>query len=613
MAFTTKRERTSVNLQRLKPVCGSAFTAGLKPGPPKAKSILQFFQRFVLLSLLWIGLAASVSARQLKIEKFSAEIFVQPDSTLDVTETIEANFIGVWHGLYRTIPVEYVTPQGFNYSLFVKLDGVTDAAGQTLKVESSRQGHYLKWKIYIDDATDVHRTIHVHYQVRNGLKFFEDHDELYWNVTGDEWDVPIGDASAQILLPPDVTGVRTNEFTGSYGSRAQNANVSVSENTVEVSMLRPLSFHEGLTIVVGWDKGFVKEPGTSDLIGQFLESNWPVFLPIPIFLFMFWLWYTRGRDPRVGPIAVQYSPPEGMTPAEAGTLVDEDAAMRDITATIVDLAVRGYIVIEEKEKSEMLGLVHNKEYVFHLKKGLREWTGLKAHELALLAGIFSNGAQTDVNLSSLQNEFYKNLPGIKNNIFDALMQHGYFQHRPDYVRSGYVAGGVVLGVLLFLTGNWFSQKTGVALVPFFIAAIVSGAIIAGFGWFMPARTANGAKALAGVLGFEDFLTHVEADHMERVSQTPETFEKFLPFAMALGVEKKWVGAFQNIYSQPPSWYQGGNYSGGFYPLMFVNSLDNMTMRASSVMASAPRSSGGSGFGGGGSSGGGFGGGGGGGF
>ncbi len=130
---------------------------------------------------------------------------------------------------------------------------------------------------------------------------------------------------------------------------------------------------------------------------------------------------------------------------------------------------------------------------------------------------------------------------------------------------------------------------------------------------MPARTSDGIKALAGVLGFEDFLTHVESDHMTRISQTPETFEKFLPYAMALGVEKKWVGAFQNIYLQPPSWYQGGYYDGGFHPIIFVNSLDNMTTRASAVMASAPRSSGGSGFGGGGSSGGGFGGGGGGGF
>jgi uncharacterized membrane protein len=619
MAFTTRRNHGQSQLQRLKPVSNNALTAGLTPGSPERASLRSrrtlrnLFKGAAALVLLVIGLAASASARELKIEKFSAEVFVQQDATLDVTEAIEVNFIGAWHGLYRTIPVEYVTPQGFNYSLFVKFLGATDAAGQPLKVESSRQGHYLKWKIYVDDATDVDRTIHLHYQVRNGLKFFEDHDELYWNVTGDEWDVPVGDASAQIMLPPGVTGVRTNEFTGSYRSRGQDADVTASENTVEASMTRPLSFHEGLTIVVGWDKGFVKEPGTSDLINQFFESNWPIFLPIPVFLFMFWLWSTHGRDPRVGPVAVQYAPPEGMSPAEAGTLVDEQAAMRDITATIVDLAVRGYIVIEEKEKSGMMGLVHNKDYVFHLKKNAKEWAGLKSHELVLLAGIFSNGAETDVELSSLQNQFYKNLPSIKESIFDALMQHGYFLHRPDYVRSGYVTGGIAFGVAFFLVGNWLSQKTGVAVAPFLVAAILSGAIIVGFGWFMPARTADGAKALAGVLGFEDFLTHVESDHMNRISQTPETFEKFLPFAMALGVEKKWVGAFQNIYSQPPSWYQGGYYNGGFYPIMFINSLDNMTMRASSVMASAPRSSGGSGFGGGGMSGGGFGGGGGGGF
>ena len=179
--------RGPVKLQRLKPVRCSEFAAGLKPGPPTpCKSLV----RLALLLLFSFALAASASARTLKIEKFSAEIIVEPDSSLDVTETIEANFIGVWHGLYRTIPVEYVTPQGFNYTLFVKLDSATDAAGQSLKVESSRQGHYLKWKIYVDDATDAERTIHLHYVVRNGLKFFEDHDELYWNVTGDEWDEP---------------------------------------------------------------------------------------------------------------------------------------------------------------------------------------------------------------------------------------------------------------------------------------------------------------------------------------------------------------------------------------------------------------------------------------
>ncbi len=178
-------------------------------------------RRFALLSLLLLIFAASASARQLKIEKFSAEIFVQSDAALDVTETIQADFIGAWNGLYRTIPIQYVTPQGFNYTLFVTLESATDSDGRALKVETSHQGHYLKWKIYVDGATDAVRTITLHYRVDNGVKFFEDHDELYWNVTGDEWDVPLDDVSAEIMLPSGVTGVRASEFTGAYGSRAQ--------------------------------------------------------------------------------------------------------------------------------------------------------------------------------------------------------------------------------------------------------------------------------------------------------------------------------------------------------------------------------------------------------
>jgi len=259
MAFKAKQTRSQAELQRQKTFCSARLQAGTDDSskcPPEGGryiSKIRVFHRAAILALFLMAVAATASARQLKIEKFSAEIFVQPDSSLDVTETIEVGFIGVWHGLYRTVPIEYETPQGFNYSLFVTLQEATDQAGQKLKVESSRDGHYLKWKIYVDDATDVDRTIHLRYKVRNGLKFFEDHDELYWNVTGDEWDVPVGNASAQIFLPQGVTGVRTNEFTGSYGSRAQNANVKASENSVEVSMVRPLAFHEGLTVVVGWD------------------------------------------------------------------------------------------------------------------------------------------------------------------------------------------------------------------------------------------------------------------------------------------------------------------------------------------------------------------------
>jgi hypothetical protein len=580
----------------------------------RAKRGIPFRSSLLHLALLFLlAFAAPASARELKIQRFSSEIFVQPDSSLDVTETIDVNFIGAWHGMYRSIPIEYPSPQGFNYTLFVKLISA-ETSGQTLKVESSRQGSYLKWKIYVDNATDVTRTITLHYRVTNGVRFFEDHDELYWGVTGEDWDVPLENVSAEVFLPTGTTGIRDDKFTGSYGSRGQDAEAVIDGTRVQFLALRTLALHEGLTAVVIWDKGFVAPPSTGQLIQQFLASNWPLFFPVLVLGIMYWLWFTRGRDPRTAPIAVQYEPPDGLTPGEAGTLVDDNVAMRDITATIVDLAVRGYLVIEEKDKSQMMGLVSNKDYIFHMKKNLAEWAGLKPHELMILAGIFSNGAMPDVNLSSMQNSFYTKIPGITNGIFDALMQRGYFLHRPDYVRSGYVTGAIAGAIVMIALGGSIATRTGMAPAPFFVAGILSGLIIAGFGWFMPARTAAGAKALAGVLGFEQFLTHVESDRITRMEKTPETFEKFLPFAMALGVEKKWVGAFQNIYSQPPSWYQGGFQGGVFYPIMFVNSLDNMTAHASSVMSSAPRSSsGGSGYGGGGYSGGGFGGGGGGGF
>jgi uncharacterized membrane protein len=150
-------------------------------------------------------------------------------------------------------------------------------------------------------------------------------------------------------------------------------------------------------------------------------------------------------------------------------------------------------------------------------------------------------------------------------------------------------------------------------LPFLIGGILSGLIICFFGWFMPAHTEDGARALENVLGFEDFLAHVESDRFNRMIKTPQMFEKFLPFAMALGVEKNWSKAFQGVMTQPPGWYQGGS-GPVFYPVNFTNDLSSMSSRAGAVMASAPRSSGGSGFGGGGGfSGGGFGGGGGGGF
>ena len=529
-----------------------------------------------------------------------------------VTETVSPRFEGAWNGIERLIPIEYRTPQGFNYSLLLDRVTVTDEQGTPLRFESSRERHYRNFRIWIPGATDGTRTFVMKYRVRNGLKFFEDHDELYWNVTGDEWDVPIEQASVRIILPPHATGVRAQAFTGAYGAREQAATVSIIGSGIEMTMTRPLGFREGLTAVVGWDKGLVTAPTALDQARISFVSNWPLGIPLLIFGVMYRLWSTRGKDPRLRPIAVRYEPPDHLTPAEIGTLVDESPDTRDITATVVDLAVRGYLRITERKAEHLLGLWSSMDYLFRRARPRQEWGTLPAFERLLLEALFKDSEADEVLLSSLENRFYKSLSGIRDAIFDSLHRRKYYSQRPDRVKQGYLVGGIALGILLTIALAVLADRWGLAPLTALAAGLLSGVIVVGFGRIMPARTQQGTRALEGVLGFEEFLTRVEADRFDRVIKTPELFEKFLPYAMALGVEKNWARAFESIVMTAPAWYQGSELA-QFNTRGFTSRMGDMASRTGSTMTSAPRSSGGSGFSSGGSSGGGFGGGGGRGF
>ena len=566
--------------------------------------------RPALLLLLLLSATPAQAQRSLTIKRFDATIVVTPDGSVDVTESITAGFTGSWNGIFRTVPVEYRTPQGFNWTLRLDLLGVTDGDGRPLEVESSRERHYIKYKIRVPGAVDATRTVLIHYRAANGLRFLEDHDELYWNVTGDEWDVPIELATARIELPAAATGVRAIAFNGVYGSTARDAVVKTEGTTVRVTMPHRLDFHEGLTAVVGWDKGLVSPPSEAEKAVGVLASNWPLGIPILVFLAMFTLWRRVGRDPRRLPVAVQYEPPDSITPAEAGTLMDESADMRDITATVTDLAVRGHLRIEEREQSALFGLITRQEYIFHRLQpaGLPP---LVAHEEQVFRGIFARG-KNEVKLSELENEFYKILPAVKTQIFKRLIDRGLYRSRPDRVKSHWRVGAIVVVGLIISLGVVLSAKFQLTPVPFILAALVTGLIVFLFSRYMPARTTAGARTLERLLGFEEFLSRVEKENYERVVKTPEMFERYLPFAMAFGVERKWAKAFQNIYREPPKWYVGSN-SSAFDLGRLSNSLSDLSDRAQSVMTSSPRSSSGSGFSSGGSSGGGSGGGGGGGW
>ena len=563
---------------------------------------------------LFLAVAAATPAvaqeRSLAIENFSTLIRVNQDATLDIQETIAARFTGKWNGIYRTVPVEYRTPQGFNWSIHLDLLGATDGSGQPLEVETKRERHYIKYKIWIPGAEDASRVISLRYRVHNGLRFFEDHDELYWNATGDEWDVPLGLVTAQVELPSGAAGIRTSAFTGAVGSTASDAIIDTSGTSVSFALQRGLGYREGLTVVIGWNKGVVTEPTTSDKAVGFLRSNWPLIIPLPVFLIAFMFWKRRGKDPESRPIVVQYEPPERLSPAEAGTLIDNAADMRDITATMVDLAVRGFIRIEEREESKLFGLVKDQNFYLHRLKNASDEATLAVHERRVLDGIFDSRG-TVVSLDDLKNEFYTELPKIRDGIFAQLLTHGYYRARPDKVQAAWCAGAIGVGVLVAFGGSMISSALSMTPVPFIVAGVLSCIILMAFAAVMPARSESGARMLEKVKGFEEFLRRVESPQFAHVKLTPELFDRCLPFAMAFGVEQKWAKAFEGIYREPPNWYAGGSMH-RFSAMHFSSQLSSFTTSAGSTMASSPRSSSGSGFSGG-SSGGGGGGGGGGGF
>jgi uncharacterized membrane protein YgcG len=564
--------------------------------------------------LLLIG--ADAAARSLAIHRLDVSIDVAADGSITVEERILIQFTGAWNGIYRTIPVDYQTPQGLKYSLRLSIDSVQDQPGRDLKYEMSRERTYRKLKIFVPGAQDSTHTIYIRYRVANALRFFEEHDELYWNVTGDEWDVPIEAAAATVQLPAAVSGVRGTAFRGRYGSTERN-NVSIAPHLVRVSTAG-LGFHEGLTAVVGWNPGVVHRPTRVERGFETLRSNWRLATPFFAFAVMGLLWVTRGRDPKPGPITTLYEPPQDMSPGEAGTLIDDRVDMRDITATIVDLAVRGLIRIDELRD----GLGPASGYTFTSLRPHEAWAALKPHERLLMEGLFETADRVPTSL--LRNAFYKRLSGIQNAITSA-------NEAKYYVKDPYAldalailigtlifAGPILLAIASFLTGGFFGMP-GTAT---FVSGFLTGSIMVGFGVVLPRRSKAGTGELEKVLGFQEFLSRVEGDRLERIRQTPDLFEKYLPYAMALGVESEWGNAFREIYIQAPSWY-GGSPNESFNASSFSGRMESMSSNLDTVFTSTPRaesssssdrswSSSGSGFSGG-SSGGGFGGGGGGGF
>ncbi len=567
----------------------------------------------MLLFICLAALAIPSHAKSWRITDFHDTVTISQSGKALVTERLNIQFEGEWHGIHRTIPVEYPGPRGTNYTLFLDIRSVTDGSGNKLKYESHASKGFRDLKIYIPDAVDSEKVVQIEYAVENGIRYFENYDEFYWNVTGNDWPVPIDHASAFVRLPPNTAGsLRAQAFTGAYGSAGRESTAEVNGADVTFETTAALPMRGGLTIDVYIPKGMLKQPGPLTRLFWFLESNPIIFLPFVTLGVMYLVWSRWGRDPDPGmSVAPLYEPPKNLSPAEAGTLIDDQIDPRDITSTLVDLAVRGYVKIEEVDEKVLL--FHRKDYVFHLLKPREEWKNLAPHERVMLENIYAGGG-TQTRLSSLKNQFYRALPLIRTDIISSLRSKGVYLLDPDSANAYSIVAAIVILVPFAL-----AQFTGYANFFNSIGSLIVALLVSALIWWlfarrMTAKTVQGGRTLVAVLGLQEFMNRVEADRLKRMP--PDTFEKFLPYAMALGVEHTWAQKFAGIVQNPPQWYVSPTpyHLGGFNPVLFASSMHSMSGDMHQVFVSAPRSnssgSGWSGGGGGGFSGGGFGGGGG---
>lgn len=551
-----------------------------------------------------------------KIGAFEVDISINRDSSISVSEKITYDFgENQKHGIFRNIPVAYKA-RGGNYNLKISDISVSNESGHPAYGFSSRKsGRNEEIKIGDPDIlVGGVKTYVINYKITGAFNYFDDHDEFYWNVTGNEWNVPIDSAAAKVVLPDYISKEKLTRacYDGGYGSGEICAEIAVHDagdglvNAVSFADYK-LGLGEGLTIVLGFPKGFVAEPTFLGTLFRVGSDNPVLLLPFAVFAVLFYLWFTLGRDPSGSKVIVpQYEAPDGLTPAEVGTLVDSFAQNRDVSAEIIDLAVRGYLKINKTEKQNLIGLASG-DYLLEKLKDDKDIPN--AFDRRLMKAVFQGKDRTLI--SGLEKKSADDLKKVKDDIYTALVGKGYFVQDPQKVRRGFFIAGGVMSFIAFFFGNMFSS------VYSFFSFSVSAALIFVFGFIMPERTRKGVLAQEAILGLKRYIVAAEKDRINfhnAPEKNPATFEKLLPYAMVFGAEKEWAKQFEGMYKEPPSWYGVGSFQGAFSPIVFVGDMRSFSSSAGSVLSAAAAGksgfSGGGGFGGG-FSGGGFGGGGGG--
>ncbi len=487
-----------------------------------------------------------------RVPAYRIEIQVRPDISLQVHEQYQVDFRqDPHHGIYRQIPVFY--RRGI---LFQNL------RLQVLKVLRNQNPEpyktWLRGRDLMIRIGSPHRrvsgleTYDLVYRIRYGLDFENDSAYLYFNAVGPQWSVPLEHGVVVVTLPPNTPYGTAHAWLGPPGSRRHRIPAQVlDERHLLFQPREAVMPGQAFTVVVAMPARFFVKPDLMEQIWHQFTDNLVFLIPLFTFFLLLGAWYRWGRDPALRRrVVVRYDPPADLTPGEAGVLVDERVNPRDLAATLLDLARRGYLVIQSEARKMLFFTVHR--YRLTLKKP--DLSDLKMHEKALLEALFPYPRVEDTTVEHLEirERLRRKIGRITRAFYRAVTRAGYFPVAPNWVRVGVFslgivifAGAILLGTLKVLQG------------PLILSFLFSAVLVMAFSPFMPRKTPKGVRKYLEVKGFEEFLRRVDRDRIQRLGRDADAyFAELLPYAVVFGVEDRILEAFDGLLSGSPTWFVG---------------------------------------------------------
>jgi uncharacterized membrane protein YgcG len=519
----------------------------------------------LLLLLLLLSVEAVADER---ILEFHSDILVMPDGWIDVTETIKvrAEGIRIRRGIYRDFPTEYRDKYGNDVIVgFDILSVLRNNSPEDFHTQGIRDGirtYFGNSDRYINSGE---HTYTFRYRASRMLGFFENHDELYWNVTGVNWEFPIDNASATVSFGFDVSAgdLTAEAYTGAFGytNRDYTSRIDGS-GRVEVETTKVLPALNGLTIVVTWPKGFVSEPSDLDRIGWLLSDNANLLIALVgyalLLAYYIPVWRHFGKDPDEGVLVTRYEPPKGFSPASLRYIRQMYYDDKVMTAAVVNLGVKGYLRIDVEEGSDGflgIGAEEDKYLLVKTDPGLGA-PPMAAGEQELYDALFK-GRKSIL----LDQDNHEKLGDAKSEHRQSLAKD-YKQHYFKYNGLLNVPAVLLLVVTAVISLGAGPSPWSILTIGLMVVTTITFAVI------MKRPTLRGRKLLDEIIGFKDYLEVAEKYEMELRNppeKTPQLFEKYLPFALALGVDQSWAEKFAAVLSsaqQPdgkpysPTWYNG---------------------------------------------------------